>query len=60
VTDFDITKHEWTDGDLAETFVNAEHIEFVMDDSGVNAMYIRKDDAIALARHFKLKPGDLT
>ena len=60
--DFDITKHEWSDKNLSfqqyDGIISLERsVEFLgySIDTDLN-----KDDVIALARHFKLKPEDLT
>jgi len=59
--DFDITKHEWSDDPITYLDNDASGVELEAASSAwfVN-FYLDKSDAIALARHFKLKPEDLT
>jgi len=59
--DFDITQHEWSDDPIKYLDNDSSGVELRATESAwfVN-FYLDKSDAIALARHFKLTPGDLT
>ena len=55
--DFDITKHKWdTKGDIIIHVYDEDELSF---DSGNAFAVIRKQDAIAIAKHFGLTRGDL-
>lgn len=59
--DFDITKHEWSDGsDIAAWGSLPKGLKIVYGRrESCDIMYLHKTDAIAIARHFKLTEGDL-
>ena len=59
--DFDITKHEWDDEDIKlDADPISSSVDFLIAQNEDGQMYLLKSDAIALAKHFKLTPGDLT
>jgi len=61
IKDFDITQHEWSDTPIKYLDNDASGVELEATESAwfVN-FYLDKSDAIALAKHFKLTPEDLT
>ena len=54
VTTFDITQHEWSD--FLNLQASKEQLKFDVEGCGI---YFDRDDAIAIAKHFKLKAEDL-
>ena len=60
MSDFDITKHEWSDDPITYLDNDDSGVELRATDSAwfVN-FYLDKSDAIALDRHFKLTEADL-
>ena len=58
---FDITKHEWQGGhEIRSCLVYDDVIELNIDLRGEDEeAYLNKADAIAIAKHFKLKESDL-
>ena len=56
---FDITKHEWSDGDLSFDFIDGDG-DIILDCLGdCGGLFISKKDAIAIAKHFGLTAEDL-
>ena len=59
--DFDITQHEWSDVDITGALPLDNYLILDAYLSGEDEqVHLEKSDAIAIARHFKLKPEDLT
>ena len=59
---FDITKHEWSEYNQLSSETDSECVVIDVDNCpyGWAGFSMYKDDAIALAKHFKLTPEDLT
>ena len=58
MSEFDITKHEWSDR-YAKVHCIRATTRYIFLDSEDNSVEVSKADAIAIARHFKLTEGDL-
>jgi len=56
VTDFDITKHKWWDSEPCRIETDGSLMLYPTED---DSLIIQKDDAIAIAKHFKLTEADL-
>lgn len=60
---FDITQHEWGSGDFIDVFkahTDDTHLHFFIAPYCHGKTWINKSDAIAIAKHFKLKAEDLS
>lgn len=58
---FNITKYKWVDGDMRETFVEGNCLSVDVQ-AGLHSeigIELYKQDAIAIAKHFKLTSEDL-
>jgi len=55
IPSFDIIKHKWSD-DRLDVFENLKR-SLTIESEGLNHFKINKDDAIAIAKHFKLLPN---
>ena len=62
VKPFDITKHEWSDREieLLPYSCSFNRARIAIGINGNEEGRLNKNDAIALAKHFKLTPEDLT
>ena len=62
MTEFDIIKHEWSDREveLLPYGCSLSKIRIAIAVNGNEEARLNKEDAIALAKHFKLTPEDLT
>jgi len=56
--DFDIRKHEWSDSDIRHTCKTGGELCFYIRGNRL-PIYINKQDAIAIAKHFNLTAEDL-
>ena len=59
---FDIAHHEWSSGDFIDVFkayTDDPHLHFIIAPYCHGRSLINKDDAIAIAKHFKLTAEDL-
>lgn len=59
---FDIAMHEWSSGDFIDAFKAFEgdaYLHFMIAPYCHGRTWISKDDAIAIAKHFKLTAEDL-
>lgn len=63
VEPFDITQHNWSDGDIESSFItnDKQRLNFSFDSSVMptDVIGFNRSDAIAIARHFKLTEGDI-
>ena len=57
MSDFDITKHEWSDTSIWDCHAGADEVQLENPELETN---FEKLDAIALAKHFKLTAEDLS
>ncbi len=56
MSDFDITKHEWSDASIIDSNGCDDDVQISSPELQV---YLNKADTIALAKHFKLTAEDL-
>lgn len=59
---FDIAQHGWSSGDFIDVFkayTDDDHLHFIIAPYCHGRTWINKNDAIAIARHFKLTAEDL-
>lgn len=59
---FDITQHEWSSGDFIDAFkahTDDAHLHIIIAPYCHGRTWINKDDAIAIAKNFKLTVEDL-
>lgn len=60
---FDISEHEWSDGDIDNHFLTADGLRvifsFTPENMPLDVIGLNKKDVIALAKHFKLTGEDL-
>ena len=64
MNDFDITQHEWSDSDVNDVYIADYNLIGIGiccndNDGSVVDFGIRKQDAIAIAKHFGLTVEDL-
>ncbi len=56
---FDINSHNWSDYDIGEVRVDGGKLFIEGRDYDISSVILNKQDAIAIAKHFKLTSEDL-
>ena len=56
--EFDIAQHEWSDSDIRYSHRSGEELYFDINGTQL-PIFVDKQDAIAMAKHFKLTAEDL-